>query len=315
MTTASTSNTTTGQTILITGATSGIGRHAALHLARRGHRVLATGRRQEALDSLAAEAAGLALHAFRLDVTCTDSVERAMATIHELTDGSGVDALVNNAGYGQMGPVELLDDAVVRAQYETNVFGLLRLTRAVLPAMRRKRAGRIVNVSSVGGRMTFPLMGVYTSTKYAVESLSDALRNEVAPFGIGVSLVEPGPIKTEFADVSVKSTAGFRGDAGAYQAAVDQMEKTQAKFEAQMFPPDSVTSAITHAIESRRPKPRYVAPKRFVGVLWLASVLPTRWTDALMQRLSGTSALKRAANQAPAGGGAAQRSAGGRRAA
>src|ERR1700733_9145953 len=168
--------------ILITGATAGIGRHAALHLAHAGHRVIATGRRKDALAALAKEAKGTKLETMELDVTVASSIEAAKAEVDKRTDGYGLDVLVNNAGYGLMGPLEEISDADLRAQYDTNVFGLVAMTRAFLPQMRLRGSGRIVNVSSMGGRMTFPFMGAYNSTKYAIESMSDALRMELAPF-------------------------------------------------------------------------------------------------------------------------------------
>jgi short-subunit dehydrogenase len=133
-----------------------------------------------------------------LDVTSATSL--AVATLERRTKGYGIDVLVNNAGYGLVGPLETIDDADLRAQFDTNVFGLMAVTRAFLPAMRDRRAGRIINVSSVGGRMTFPLMGAYHASKYALEALSDALRLELLPMGVHVSLIEPGPIRTEFND-------------------------------------------------------------------------------------------------------------------
>jgi NAD(P)-dependent dehydrogenase (short-subunit alcohol dehydrogenase family) len=154
--------------VLVTGATSGIGRATALHLAREGHRVFAVGRRREALDSLKAEAAGLALECMVMDVTRADSIAVTKEAIERATDGHGIDVLVNNAGYGVGGPVEEVSDQAFRAQYETNVFGLMAVTRAFLPKMRARRWGRIINISSVGGRLTLPMLGVYNSTKYAM---------------------------------------------------------------------------------------------------------------------------------------------------
>jgi NADP-dependent 3-hydroxy acid dehydrogenase YdfG len=151
------------KTILITGATAGIGKHVALHLARKGYRVFASGRNAAALERLASEAAGTALETLRLDVTDAASIEAAREEIDRRTDGHGVDVLVNNAGYGLAGALEELADADIRAQFDTNVFGLVAVTRAFLPAMRRRGSGRVLNVSSVGGRITFPLFGAYTA--------------------------------------------------------------------------------------------------------------------------------------------------------
>src|SRR5277367_6145451 len=142
------------QTILVTGATSGIGRHAALHLAARGHRVFASGRNVEVLAALKSTPDGAALEILPLDVTDGASIARAREIVDARTGGRGIDVLVNNAGFGILGPTELITDADMRAQYETNVFGLMAVTRAFLPAMRARRAGRIINVSSLGGRHT-----------------------------------------------------------------------------------------------------------------------------------------------------------------
>ena len=281
------------KTILITGATAGIGRHAALELVRQGQHVIATGRREAALQTLADEARTLAkksggrLDVLRLDVTDAASVAAAVAEVDTLTGDRGLDVLVNNAGYGQMGPVEEVTDADVRRQYETNVFGLLAVTRAFLPKMRERGEGRVVNVGSVGGRVTFPLMGVYNSTKYAVESLSDALRNELAPFGVSVSIIEPGPIATEFNDVAMETID--RGGIGAspYEAIVLRADQLRQRFESSSSGPEVTTRAIVHACTGRRPGIRYVAPRMLGFALFFLAFIPTRLLDLVMQRAAG----------------------------
>ncbi|HVK89039.1 MAG TPA: SDR family NAD(P)-dependent oxidoreductase [Kofleriaceae bacterium] len=147
-----------------TGATAGIGRMTALHLAKRGHRVIATGRKSAELAKLKTEAGDLPLDTLQLDVTSAASIASAVQAIDALTAGRGIDLLVNNAGFGVLGPTSEIDDADVRAQFETNVFGLMSVTRAFLPQMRARRSGRIINISSVGGRITLPYFGVYNST-------------------------------------------------------------------------------------------------------------------------------------------------------
>ncbi len=154
------------QTILITGGTSGIGRTTALHLAARGHTVFAAGRRVHALGSLKREDPHI--HTVELDVTQRESIDAAHEQILAETDGRGLDVLVNNAGYGHLTPIELVTDAELRAQYETNVFGLMAMTRKFLPEMRKRRSGRIINTSSVGGRVTMPFFGAYNSTMLAI---------------------------------------------------------------------------------------------------------------------------------------------------
>lgn len=272
--------------ILITGATAGIGRQIAIDLAKKGHRVFATGRREDALASLAEELDGFAIDTLRLDVTDSAAIAQVRDEVERRTDGHGVDVLINNAGYGQVGPVELVSDADVRKQYDTNVFGLLEVTRAFLPKMRTRGAGRILNISSVGGRATMPLMGVYGSTKYALEALSDALRIEVAAFGVQVVLIEPGYIKTEFGDVSLESAGRYSGESpyAAIMARTEAVNEQMLKFAST---PDVISRAVQQAIGARRPKARYVAP--FTGKVMIAlfSVFPTRVVDWVFRQALG----------------------------
>jgi len=271
------------QTILITGATSGIGRDAALHLAARGHRVIATGRNARALAELR-EAGLLAL---RLDVTDPESIAAVEREVDALTDGRGLDALVNNAGYGLLGPLEMLSDADVRAQFETNVFGLLAVTRAFLPAMRERGRGRIVNVSSVGGRITFPLGGAYHATKYAVEAMSDALRMELRQFGVEVVLIEPGYIDTGFTQTTLDLLEPYKQPGSPYAASLalaDGADEKLARFAAK---PRAVSRAIEKAIVRRWPRARYVAPGINAMGPWMRWLLPTRLLDWVFRRVAG----------------------------
>ncbi|HEY5938957.1 MAG TPA: SDR family NAD(P)-dependent oxidoreductase, partial [Kofleriaceae bacterium] len=158
---------TSSKTILITGATAGIGRMSALFLAKQGHHVIASGRKVDELAKLKVEATGFKLDTLVLDVTSANSIAEAVGEVSRLTGGHGLDVLVNNAGFGVLGPSSEISDSEMRRQYETNVFGLMAVTRAFIPQMRARRSGRIINVSSVGGRMTLPYFGVYNSTKYA----------------------------------------------------------------------------------------------------------------------------------------------------
>src|SRR5436190_17151602 len=161
--------------VFITGATAGIGRTTALYLAKLGHHVIASGRKAGELTKLETEALGRGgkLDVVTLDVTSADSIAAAVEAVSNLTGGKGPDVLINNAGFGVLGPTSEISEAEMRRQYETNVFGLMNVTRAFLPKMIERRAGRIINISSVGGRVTMPYFGVYNSTKYALESLSD----------------------------------------------------------------------------------------------------------------------------------------------
>src|SRR6059036_2185566 len=198
--------------VLITGCSTGIGRATAEQLATRGWTVYATARRPEAIRDL--ERGGCKLLA--LDVCDEASMRAAVETVERAEGAVGV--LVNNAGYDQAGAFEEVPMAEVRRQFETNVFGLVRLTQLVLPGMRRQRWGRIVNLSSMGGRLTLPGGAFYHATKYAVEALSDALRFEVRAFGVEVIVVEPGPIKTRFGDTAIGSIGALRAPDSPYAA-------------------------------------------------------------------------------------------------
>jgi short-subunit dehydrogenase len=286
-------------TILITGATSGIGRAAALHLASRGHRVFASGRNPAALAALTAAHGGAALETLQLDVTDAESIARARSTVDERTAGRGIDVLINNAGFGIAGPTELITETDMRALYETNVFGLMAVTRAFLPEMRARRAGRIINVSSLGGRHTLPLYGVYTSTKYAVESLSDALRIELHPFGVQVVLVEPGAIATEFTPRSLDGGAHYRSADSPYAPVLDQWQRLQRIAERTSASPAVTSVAIERAATARRPRARYVAPRYAGFMINLLRLLPTRWADQLARLALGFTRRRFASLPAP----------------
>ncbi len=273
-------------TILITGCTSGIGRDAALHLARQGHRVFATGRNAKVLAELK-ESAPANLETLTLDVTSAESIASAKEAVDARTGGKGVDVLVNNAGYGLLGPTEMISDAEMRAQYETNVFGLMAVTRAFLPAMHARGSGRIINVSSIGGLMTLPFFGVYNSTKYAVESLSDGLRLELAPFGIQVSLVEPGVIDTGFTDRSMQEIAKFRRPDSPYAPVLARADEMRKVSDMSAVGPACISRAIERAATDRRPSARYLAPFRAVLMMWFVKRMPTSWADFIMRQAVG----------------------------
>lgn len=241
--------------VLVTGCSSGIGLATAQALLDAGHIVYATARRPEALTELAERGA----HVLALDVTSEESMTSAVKAVE--AEHGRVGALVNNAGYGEYGTIEETDLEKVRTMFETNVFGLARMSQLVLPAMREAREGRIVNIGSMGGRITFPVGGYYHSTKYAVEALSDALRNEVRGFGIGVSLVEPGLIRTRFGSTALSSDAAVAQDNSPYAALVAaSSSSTTGGYGSSMIAagPESVAKVVRRAIESRHPKPRYV---------------------------------------------------------
>ena len=272
--------------IFVTGASSGIGRAVAIELAQRGHTVFAAARRRSALDDLAASHRGIA--AVPLDVTDQESIDSAWSAISAATHGGGVDVLINAAGYALTGPVETLSTQEVKRQFDTNVFGLLAVTRAVLPAMRARRAGRIINISSIVGRTSFPAMGVYGATKYAVEALSDSLRMELAPNGIKVVLIEPGFVATNIVDASTRERThvaeGPVGDVDGYAQLIDGADRFLAKQMKQAMPAPVLARRIANVAESRRPRTRYVAPLSAKGLVALFTRLPDGLADAAKRR-------------------------------
>ena len=268
--------------VLITGCSTGIGRATAERLADHGHTVYATARKPESIADL--EAKGC--RTLALDVTDEESMRAAVAAVEEAEGAIG--ALVNNAGYSQSGAIEDVSMESVRRQFETNVFGLLRMCQLVLPGMRHEGAGRIVNISSMGGKLVFPGGGIYHATKHAVEALSDALRFEARGFGIGVSIVEPGLIKTEFAAAVERSIDEGTSADGPYATFNRQVaEKTAEAYEGPMARlaagPEAVAKVIERAITSRRPKPRYMVTAGARVLLVTRRALPDRGWDAMMR--------------------------------
>jgi NAD(P)-dependent dehydrogenase (short-subunit alcohol dehydrogenase family) len=240
--------------VLITGCSTGIGRATAEHLAKKGQTVYATARRVEAIADL--EAAGC--RTLALDVT--DEASMVAAVERVVAEEGAVDALVNNAGYSQSGALETLRMEDVRRQFETNVFGLMRMCQLVLPGMREQGRGRIVNISSMGANFTFPGGGVYHATKYAVEAISDALRFEVKGFGVDVVIVQPGLIKTAFHDSAVSQIKREDGPYAHFNATV--AKATKNVYEKGLAPklgagPEAVAKVIEKAITTDSPKIRY----------------------------------------------------------
>ena len=271
------------KTILITGATTGIGRHAALRLARSGHRVIATGRDTDALEALRVEGS---LNVLQLDVTDRASLAQAVAGVAALTEGRGLDVLINNAGYGETAPMLEVSEADVRAMYETNVFGLLAVTRAFLPAMVARRSGRIVNVGSIAGRVTLPFFGAYSSTKFAVEAISDAMRLELRNLGIRVVLVEPAAVISEFSKTSVRKVKTEQPESP-YASIHRRSHQIKAVIDSISSDPAVVSRIIEHAVTTEDPRARYVSP--FWGHLMVATraLLPPHALDWAVSKVLG----------------------------
>jgi NADP-dependent 3-hydroxy acid dehydrogenase YdfG len=270
-------------TVLVTGASSGIGRAVASEFAARGHTVFAAARRLDSLAELAETRTGI--YPIPVDVTDRESVRAAWASVDEQTGGKGVDILVNNAGFALSGPVELLDPADLRRQFDTNVFGLVAMTQVVLPAMRARGAGRIVNISSVLGRMTFPGMGAYSATKYAVESLSDALRVEVAGFGIDVVVIEPGFVATNLAHAVDARRASPPDTENPYLALGRRGDAYLAQQMAEAPSPGQAAVGIVDEALRSRARPRRLLSARDRATLALLTNLPDRIADAAKRRV------------------------------
>jgi NAD(P)-dependent dehydrogenase (short-subunit alcohol dehydrogenase family) len=262
----------TSKVAIVTGASSGIGKETACLLLACGYHVHAGARRVEAMADL--KALGASVH--YLDLTDSAGTEAFVAAV--LAETPRIDALVNNAGYGTYGAIEDVAPADTRAQMDVNLFGLARLIQLTLPTMRAQRSGRIVNVTSIGGKIWSPLGGWYHASKFAVEGLSDCLRNEVRPFGIDVIVVRPGSTKTEWTGIALDAMRAASGS-GPYRPIV---AGASAAFgiEFAKATPQEVAAAIVHALVVRRPKSRYAVPfaaKAIVGIRRMLNDGPFDW--------------------------------------
>lgn len=274
------------KSVLITGSSTGIGRCLALGLHARGYRVFASVKQEK--DVAALRAAGL--ESLVLDLRSSDSIRAAVDEVLART-GSQLYALVNNGAYGQPGAVEDLTRDALRQQFETNLFGAQELTNRILPVMRQQNEGRIIQVSSVLGIVSFAYRGAYTASKFALEALSDTMRLELRGTKIHVSLVEPGPITSRFRDNAY----------AAYQANIDKGQSAHRQYYEQVerrlggsrplpftLPPEAVLQKVIHALESRRPRLRY--PVTFPSHLftWLRRLLTGRSLDYILAKVSNS---------------------------
>lgn len=269
--------------VLITGCSSGIGRATALRLQDAGWLVYATARRAESIEELAR--AGC--RTMEMDVTDEASMVRAVGQVE--SDCGAIDALVNNAGYSQSGTIEETPIELIRRQFETNVFGLARLTQLVLPGMRRTARGRIVNLGSMGGKLIFPGGGYYHASKYALEAFSDALRFEVGGLGIDVILIQPGLIRTGFSEAAV-SGVPEQGASSPYRALMAKVKQaTKSAYTEGLAAklggdPDDVARTIEQALTARRPKTRYPVTASARVFMWQRALLGDRGWDGFLAR-------------------------------
>jgi NAD(P)-dependent dehydrogenase (short-subunit alcohol dehydrogenase family) len=276
------------KSVLITGATDGLGKALALLLAERGYRVFAAGRSPQKLAELGAlqQQRKLPLETVALDVCGDDSVQRAVTDV--LAKAPAIDVLVNNAGINYSAAVEDLSMDDWRAQFETNFFGVLRVTRAVLPHMRQRRSGRILMMSSLSGLVTPPTQGAYSSSKHALEGLSNALRMELYPFGIDVVLIEPGYIMTGLQKAAAELSRPYvqKGSpyASLYARFFSSVNDTRTKSKTT---PEDCARVMLHAIETPRPKPRYGVTSLAPFVKWSKRLLTDSAMDAMLRRRYG----------------------------
>lgn len=266
------------QVILITGASSGIGFDAARMLAEQGHKVYAAARRTELMEPLCQ----FGVNILKMDVTDEESMRQGVQ--HIVKAEGRIDTLINNAGYGYFGAVENVTMDEARRQLEVNVFGLARLCQMVLPMMRERGRGRIINTASVAGKAVLYFGAWYNVSKFAVEAFSDALRMEMKPFGVDVVMIEPGGIKTEWGIIAAQHLAeSSKGTAyeGAAMLEADTLDKVYHMNI--LSKPAVVAKAICRAVNSRRPKARYRAGFAANTIVLSHALLPARWWDALMR--------------------------------
>jgi len=267
--------------ILITGASSGIGRNAAIELAKQGHIVYGAARRLDKLNNLKE----YGVIPVELDVTvkqqCVDVVTKIISEQHK------IDVLYNNAGYGLYGAVEDIPIEDAKKQFDVNLFGLAQMTKLVLPYMREKNSGRIINTSSVGGKITTPLAAWYHASKFAVEGFSDTLRMEVKPFNIDIILIEPGLIKTDFYDITVKQIKKY-SITGAYkklaQADVNTLSNVSKGGLMGGSDPSVITKAVSKAVNDKKPKTRYLTGRLAKFGVFTKRILSDRIYDTMTLR-------------------------------
>ena len=274
------------KTVLITGASSGIGEEAAKALLAAGYTVYAGARRVDRMQALAAAGA----HLLALDVTDDASMNAAVKTI--LQEAGTIDVLINNAGYGSYGSLEEVPLEEGRRQFEVNIFGLARLIQLVLPTMRARKSGKIVNVSSIGGKLGEPFGSWYHATKFAVEGLSDCLRMELHPFGVEVVVIQPGAILTEWSGIARDGLMKYSGD-GPYRDGARAHIAMMASADRGSLPspPGVVATTILQAVRTPKPRTRYATGGGANLILFLRRVLPDRSFDALMRYIE-TRAMK-----------------------
>lgn len=282
---------------MITGASSGIGAAIALHLSNQfpGIKLVLAARSQEKLDKIATQCQkqGAEVLVIPTDLALGEQVKNLAEKA--LQHFGRVDALINNAGYGQMGPLEMIGEADAQYQFAVNFYAPLALSQTLIPAMRQQGYGRIINISSMAGRVAFPLMGLYSASKFALEAMSDALRMELEPFNIQVVLIEPGPVKTEFFNVAKETVEKITPlvEGSPYEVAFAEVAGMEKGISKVGWEADRIAQVITKALASNKPQPRYVAATGGRIMLFLMTKLfPTRIVDKIWQSMYGIDKIK-----------------------
>jgi short-subunit dehydrogenase len=263
------------KTVLVTGASAGIGKATAILLAQNGYKVYGAARRTEKMEDLIS----YGIKPIALDVTKEESITACVEQIFK--EVGSIDILVNNAGFGSYGAIEDVTMQDAKYQLEVNVFGAMRLTQLVLPQMRQNKYGKIVNLSSVGGKIASPLGGWYHASKFAIEALSDAMRLEVKDFGIDVIVIQPGGTKSEWGDIAVESLMRVSGKT-AYAGLVTAFEKSFKKLAGNVPEPIVIAELIKKGIEAKNPKTRYAGGYMAKPMLFLRSILSDKRFDSII---------------------------------
>jgi len=279
--------------VLITGTSTGIGRACAVYLARKGFVVLA-GARKEADAPVLETVGNQQICPVRIDVTDAASITAAAQRVREVVGEAGLCGLVNNAGVGVLGPIEFVPIEGWRKQFEVNVFGQVMVTQAMLPLLREHVArfghgsARIINITSIGGRLAQPILGPYTASKFAMESISDSLRLELRRQGIRICVIQPGAVQSEIWRKGQEQTSTFPPDSPArvlYGQVIDGVEATARNAEKTAVPAEDVAKVVETCLTKRRPRTRYLIGKDAKSAALAQSILPTTWFDGIMAKV------------------------------
>ncbi len=285
------------QVVLITGASAGIGAALPVLLADQysGIRLALSARSAHKLETIADRCRQLGAEVIVIPTDMTQ-IDQVVTLVKKTLQQFGrIDAVVNNAGYGQMGPIELIPTEAVQQQFAVNLLGVIAVIQQVIPILRAQGGGHIINVSSLGGRVAFPLGSLYSASKFGLEGLSDALRIELEPFNIRISVIEPGPVKTDFFETASQKMTQFITDPSQtpYRPALENLEPLNQRLIQQSWSAERVAQVIVGALAAQKPKPRYIAATGGNLMLWLMTkVLPTSVVDKFWQRFYGIDRIK-----------------------